>query len=209
VLATWPHSYPTDQLWDFTLSGSGTVVGQVTLAGSSTFIHSATLLNGTPVWTQTAGKYIPIRISPDGSRIALSDNNPPPVMSATTTNTYINGTLSGAATGFALGWVDDNRLLVSQYEFRNHSTNLVYAATNVVNASGQLITASLPIPELTEMQVLPANLIYSPERNEIYDLTTAQRTWSSQAPHSQYTAGAVAGSNVIFTSKATLRIEPR
>jgi hypothetical protein len=206
LLGEWPHSYPTDMLWDFSLSFAGTHIGQVTSATDNLSVtNSVTLLDGTPVWTYVppplpygTSERIPIHISPDGTRIALADHL---AGQATASNIYLNGILSSAASGYALGWADNNRLLLNRYNSQGG-----YTGVDLVQANGQLITGLLPLPESFEMQQLSGNRIYLPGTNEVYDLATGNLTWSSQAPHAN--PGAVAGPNVVFTSNATVRIEP-
>ena len=206
VLAEWPHTFPNDQLLDFTFARSGDVVGRVTKVINVNTTNLASPLNAAPFWTvvgaPTTFEPPPIQISPNGTLIALADGRR---TEQTATNIYLNGALSSAASGYVVGWVDDNRLLVNRYitEFGVP----VHTGTDLVSASGQMIAASLPLPQLSEIQGISANRIYSPERNEVFDVTTGERTWSSQAPHVG-SAGAVAGPNIVFTSNATVRIEP-
>ena len=206
LLGEWTHSFPTDVLWNFSLSRSGTHIGQATTAaGDSSVTNSVTLLDGTPIWTYVAPPlpfgstdHIPIHISPDGTRIALADH---PVGPEAVSNIYLNGILSSAASGYPQGWADNNRLLLNRY----NSVGL-YTGADLIQANGQLITGLLPLPESFKMQPLPGNRIYVPETNEVYDLATGNITWSSQAPRGGI--GAVAGPNVVFISNATVRIEP-
>lgn len=209
VAAEWAHSFGGNLLLDFTFSRSGNMVGRVARMTGANTTGYVTQLNGTPVWTHVgeppSGIFPPIQISPNGTLIALADGD---AAEPTASNVYLNGTLSSVASGYAIGWVDDNRLLLNRYSTPRSPLLPRYEGADLVNASGQIITSLLPLPELFEIQAISGNRIYSPDTNEVYDLTTGERTWSSQAPKQFDNAGAVAGSNVIFTSKATVRIEP-
>jgi hypothetical protein len=206
VIAQWPHAYPTDNLYSFALSLSGNVVGQV--AGSPS-IRSVTLLDGTPVWSDNAGAIdsaVPIRLSPNGTLHALSSADR---TFTTSTNIFLNGTLSTVVPGWAVGWLDDSRLLVNQYRDLPGSTPDTFDRCTIVNTLGQTI-ATPALPEMDSVQSVTASSVYSPRHNLILDLATGNTLWSSTSPvHVGWTAGAVAGNFVVFSSGATVRAEPR
>ncbi len=198
LLAEWPHSYPNDLLWDFTLSLSGDVVGQVTGAIAAPSTASVTLLDGTAIWTGTTGVGLdarPIHLSPNGQWLAVADGT----SSASGTNIYLNGSHTNLLEGIALSWVDDNQILLNR---RGPSG---YLGVDHRTAGGQVVTALLPLPELSSIQVIPPSSLYSSERNTVYSLSTGGVLWSGPASVS---AGAVAGSNVIYALGASVIAEP-
>jgi hypothetical protein len=201
LLHEWPYS-ASDPVTatNFTMSGSGGVIG---LTVGMPSMHEVSLIDGTPLWSQPdTGE--PLFLSPDGTRAAVSTAGGLPYQ--TSTSLYANGALTTALTGKAIGWADNSRLLVNRYHVSTSPGDQPYDGIAIVDTAG-LPVGNIAIPEIRAVQRLPANTIYSPERNEIYDLTSGGRLWSSAAP--SLGQGAVAGSHVIFASGATVRAEPR
>jgi hypothetical protein len=207
VLAEWPHTFGTTPTSDVTLSLSGTVIGQTYRQNGTT--REVTNVDGSPIWSESTGIsttiVFPPLLSPNGSLIAASttDTSGYPNRS-TTTNIYTGPTLTTAATGMAVGWIDGNRLMVNRY--RQGRIADEFDKCEFVTSSGQ-VSVCPALPELSRIQPLTPNSIYSPRWNTIYDLTTGASLWTSAAP-TRY-EGAVAGNNVVFASAATVRIEPR
>jgi hypothetical protein len=127
---------------------------------------------------------VPILISPDGTSIAIADQGP---SASAATKIYKNGVLVTALPGWAVGWVDDNRLLVNTYTLGNG------------------YPTSAPIPEVKELQTVSGSSIYAPALNSILSLTSGATLWRS--PNETRGKGAVAGERVIFASGAVVRSE--
>jgi len=197
ISQSWPYTF--DQypyLFDFTMSLSGTMMGQVLLTSTPGGIGSArqvTSITGGPIiWSDTVSGQ-PIQLSPDGTLIAVS-NGPP--ATNTVTNIYKNGQLVTAVSGWAVGWIDDGRLLVNNYGVQYPSPSQYLGCTIYDPTGVKLATPSLP--ELRQFQTVTSDLIYSAQVNTIYSLSSGASTWTSSSP--SLGVGAVAGSYVVFAS---------
>lgn len=207
-IASWPYSYPNYPMpFDISLSGSGQVFGRVLgtyLGGPWQVDREVTTVTGSPVWADHLSLSDPatqIRLSPDGTSIAVANKGP----SATTaTNIFKNGVLVTAVTGWPAGWLDDNRLLVNQYE--TIKFNDQYAGAVIVDGAGQQLSSLPALPAVNEIQAVTPATIYSPERNAILSLISSGTLWTGANPSTK--KGAVAGGRVIFGSGAFVRAEP-
>ena len=209
---TWPYAPVTGRVW---LSGSGTALGQLLQSSNGTgytFTRQVTAPNGGPViWsdsfdTDTTAIPLPapIRLSPDGTLIAVATSGEP--APSTGTNIFKNGNLVAAVPGWAVGWIDNDRLLVNSYTSDPRHVSIVYyAGCSIYDASGAKL-ASPALPELQEIQTVTADQVYSPKLNQILSLTTGAPTWTSANPSTG--VGAVAGSRVVFVSGARVLAEP-
>jgi hypothetical protein len=202
VINTFPHPNGSSPLQDISLSGSGTVMGQI-FGGYNNVTRQVSTTLGSPIWSDSPVEYgQPIRLSPDGTLIAVSDGTQR--LESTATSIVRNGTLVTAVPGWALGWLDDNRLLVSRFQ-RFVGTRDDFAGMSIHDAVGNKLSDP-PLPELHDMQPVNNDSIYSPERNTIYSLLTGNILWASPNPSSG--VGAVAGSRVVFQSGQFVRTEP-
>jgi len=128
-------------------------------------------------------------LSPDGTLAAVPDGEPSSISAA---RIYKNGSLVGAVSGFAVGWIDNNRLLADIYVYTPRG--LMYSGAKIYDAMGaELATVALPI--MSRFTPVSTNQIYSPDYNAIYDLTTGGQVWKSSAPGS--TEGSVAAGLVV------------
>lgn len=191
-----------------TLSDSGAALGTIlgTFSQFWSCTRQVTAVTGGPViWSDSFTDTdpcdgAPIRISPGGTKVAVSS-----LKSANTgTHIYNNGTLLTAVPGWAVGWLDDSRILVNNY-VAVCCTTLAYGGSEFFNSSGTDLGAS-PLPELQSLQVVSADSVYDPTSNSIYSTTTGMVTWTSESPSTGM--GAVAGSNVIFASGSQVVIQP-
>lgn len=125
------------------------------------------------------------------------------------TNVVTSGVLTTAVTGWPVGWIDDNRLLLNRYVSGGiGNPTPSFDGTEIRNAAGTLV-ASPELPEVFNLQRVSTNAIYSRDLNQILDVTTGATVWSSSTDH--FSEGAVAGNDVIFAARgpATVRVEPR
>jgi hypothetical protein len=210
-------SDPSLQL--MTLSGSGTVLGEVLVndsASSTGILSQAVSVNGgTPSWSSEARIIQPVLLSPDGTLVAVS-NEPPETGGgiSTSTNIYKNGVLSTSLSGWAVGWIDNGRLLVNSYDPDNAGDG-EYIGANIYSPSGNLI-ASPSVPELLSFQTVDAqattpNLLYSPNLNSIISVSSGATTWTSGSPAGggpQVFEGAVAADQIVFQSGNLVLAEP-
>jgi hypothetical protein len=208
------YSHGTNPLLrDFTLSGSGTALGQIFSGapGGQYVREVAPVAGGAATWSDAISPpgtvvapdlEVPIRLSPDGTRIAVSDRDR---TAFTVTNLYVNGALAAAVSGWAVGWIDDSKLLVNTYA--DQTPGFAYSGSKVVNAAGQVLSTPA-LPETVNLLPLTADSSYSPHRNMIFSATTGDTLWSSASPTLEG-VGAVAAARVVFASGATVRVEPR
>ena len=209
VLESWAYDYSTPPYpVDISLDGAGALLGQVFSIDSNTgtYLRQVTpATGGAPVWTNTSNgpttSYLqPIRLSADGTLIAAPVGQS---LFSAGTNIYNNGTLSTSVSGWAVGWLDNARLLVNTYGPGLQP----FKGAVIVNTSGtQLATTALP--QLVGVQPVDANTFYSPELLEILASADASVTWQApypalltESPYSTLVAtGAVAGSSVVFAT---------
>ena len=83
----------------------------------------------------------------------------------------------------------------------------LYTGASLYDATGHLIGSST-LPELWSIQPVSSTLVYSPERNAMYSLTSGAETWSSGSPLNNETIGAVSGPNEVFSSGNLVLAEP-
>jgi hypothetical protein len=205
-------SMPT--LVDMTLSASGTVVGaEVNNSLQALPVGGGTLLWTVPGPTGVGGFQWRPLLSPDGT---LTANAGEPEGGGTTplTSFYSNGTFITSRTGWAVGWIDNGRLLVNNYDDKFGR----YMGASIYDPTGALL-ASPAIPGLKLFQVVTPqqqtpDLIYSPEFNTIYSLISGATLWASGSPSTgtYYPGppgiGAVAGPQIVFMSGNLLLAEP-
>jgi len=206
VIASFPYTFQlvSPVLTDFTLAASGSTIGQViALNDFSSYTRQVTPITGAPlIWSDT-GNSNPILLSPDGTLIA-EYNTPGSTSSAT--NIFKNGSVVAAVPGAAVGWIDNNRLLVNLYQDSGPpmDTVIVYAGCAIYSATGvQLSTPALP--ELQSIQSVNSDSVYDPSHNAIYSLTTGQPIWTASFPG--VGVGTVAGPYVVYESGHSVVIE--
>ncbi|MET0532974.1 MAG: hypothetical protein ABW171_02010, partial [Steroidobacter sp.] len=164
---------------------------------------------GTEIWSGAASpdlrsalEIVP-RLSPIDGIIAASDTAAR--VASTATHLYDNGTLYTAVSGWALGWLDENRLLLNRYTPVGAGSQVSYSGAVVVNASGQQVQ-SPPLPELFNVQSAGVDTVYSRDSNKIFSLSSGASVWSSVSPTTG--KGGVTQAHVVFGSGNTVRIEP-
>jgi WD40 repeat protein len=205
LVSDWPYDFtgPTILL-DYSLSGSGTVLARILLPSGGTRTQQVDAIAGAPVWFENNASGQPIRLAPNGAAHAVSSEGLTPVAS---TRIFVNGVLSTAATGWAVGWLDDNRLLINRFRYSNTPPAALFDGSVILDSTGQTL-ASPALPQMDRMQPLPANRLYSPRYNQIFDVATGAVLWSSPADAGPQ-QGAASDKFVVFASGATVRAEPR
>jgi hypothetical protein len=208
----WPYSFASYAQGgtlpsEITLSSSGTALGQVLgrSNGVLTCSRQVTAVSGGPVlWSDTflpappcVG--LPVRLSPDGTKVAVSNNK----SDTSGTNIYSNGILVTAVPGWVVGWLDDSRILVNTYTLSRLGTP-AYTSSTIYSSAGTRLAAP-PLPELQSLQIVNAGSVYDPGSNAIYSTTTGTATWTSGSPSTG--VGAVAGSDVVFASGSQVLVQ--
>lgn len=208
----------TPFLADFTLSGSGSELGELmlTLNGSGSSSTTAQLVqsSGSGLVALGNGSQAP-QLSPDGTLAAL----PTGVANGTvpSTNIYKNGTLVSAVNGEAEGWIDNNNLLAAVYTSGSHN-QLQLTGSTIYNAAGiagaTLSPTQFPdmyqtqgsVPYYLEPQFFASGSVYDPKANAIYSLTTGTLTFAG--PADSRGIGTVAGSDIVYESNHQVILVP-
>jgi hypothetical protein len=198
---TLTYSWPPATFLSFGLSESRTALAQILqscVGGSCAATRQVTApTGGAVIWSDTnnANTVQPIRLSPDGSLIAVSLSP----IGTVTTDIYRNGTLVTATPGWAVSWLDNTHLLVQNSGGTTGAGPVPgYTSSVIVDQSG--VTTSTPAPHDFEdpFQVVGPDSIYVLQQNSIFSVSTGETTWSTATPSSG--VGAVAGSYVVFVS---------
>jgi len=100
--------------------------------------------------------------------------------------------------GWAVGWIDNGRLLVDSYLSSGPYTGVSMYSSSGLSLGLTIGATALPEVLLGEIQPVAGDSIYVPSFNLIFSLTTGSRTWMSGNPARGI--GAVAGSRVVFLS---------
>ena len=142
----------------------------------------------------------PILLAPTGTGIALPDQ---PRVPDATTRIYSDATLVSAVSGYAIGWLDDDLLLVDTYAVMNtgYGPFVVFAGSRLYDAAGNFVSTS-PLPEIESLQVVSGTRVYDRLRNVVYDTRDGSIVWSG--PDLLGSQGAVAGSYVVFPTNGHL-----
>ncbi|MBL8265333.1 Ig domain-containing protein [Steroidobacter sp.] len=194
--------------FDFSLSASGQVFGRVlsTAVNGSTISREVYPVNGGAIiWSDAltnafAADAVPIHLSPNGSLIAAPDGGE---SLSTATNIFVNGVHATAVLGMAVGWIDDDRLLIHRYVGSAFPPR--YNGSIIVNGAGQQIR-SLTLPNMKSFQTVDSERIYAPQSNLIVSLLDGETLWSS--PNISSGQGGTTATHVIFAAKASVRAEP-
>lgn len=212
VLSSFPYSYNTGStpyLTDFSLSGSGTTIGQVLLTQSPfSYSRQVTGIDGTPlIWSDT-GANAPIDLSPDGTLIAVSSD----ASSQWLTYIYRNGVIVTVVPGESEGWSDNNHLLAATFTISAKQGGSVFSGSTVYDATGAVV-ATLPATTALHLIANPefptSSTVYDESTNTIYSLSTGQVTWQGLSPSQEGSGiGAVAGSNAVYEVNGTLVVTP-
>jgi hypothetical protein len=201
---------------DIVLSGSGTVLGQTLhdINFNTDTQEASAPVGGSPIYTNTSDATLytgpkPIRISPDGTLIAVSQGFPNPANSngMPGTSLLLNGVLVTAFTGLPVGWLDNSRLVVNSYNDANSPAPVNYSSCSIYGATGTPTGGACTLPtEVLQFQPVTSDTIYTPTGNHIISVSSGAVSWTSGDPSGA--AGALAGSNVVFVSGINLLVQP-
>ena len=194
---------------NITLSSPGTTLGE--LLSMTGVQQSVAVTGGAPTVYATQGAE-PVQLSPDGTLVALSSTGQNP---AARTGLYDNGTYVTTVVGYAVGWVDNARLLVDTYNSQG-----TFIGANIFSPSGTLLAVA-PFGAFSTMQVVSTDLVYTPQVNQVMSLSGANDGWASGdqcGSALQYSGlvpdkfsscfGAYAGSQVVFVSGSLVLAQP-
>ncbi len=195
ITKTW--TYPNSPVpTDITLSIDGTLLGQV---ASNGFNHQVTGVDGSPaIWTDMSGDGA-IRLAPvSGNPIAINGGGPDSRGNSVTL--VNNGTVASAFDGYAVGWIDSQRLVVSTFVDQGFGLT-TFGGAHIYSSAG-IKMADTPLQEIPDLLPVGADAIYSAQLNEILSPTTGAVSWLT--PISTNKIGAIAGSSVVFASGASV-----
>jgi hypothetical protein len=200
-------------LYSFTLSNSGTTLGQIQgyepvfrQEPTDFTLQVAPVSGGPTIWSSTSQtSYGQIELSPDGTMIAVTNGTLP----STTVTIYNGGTKVASVPGVGVGWIDNSRLLVDGYQ--GTSQQYSYSGSTIYSNAGAVL-ATPPLPELQSIQSVTSDTVYAPFQNAIYSLTTGQATWTSpylpDFSNAGNGLGALAGQYVVYESEGNLIAVP-
>jgi hypothetical protein len=148
-----------------------------------------------------------IQLSPDGTLVAASIGT-----DTFTTSILQNGTLVTTVPGYVVGWLDNSRVLVMNLAINDVSLDYYEYNGSVIYSSSGTQLATPSVPDLSAIQVVGSESVYSPVYNAIYSLTNGAVLWTSASGNalgtSWITMGAVAGSETVFASSHWVLAEP-
>ena len=198
VTTSFPYSVNTVPTpIGLSLSGSGTVLAvNFALPYSPCSSQVFPINGGASIWCGIDTTFLDPQLSPDGTLIAVQNGGG----SADSTNIYKNGVLATAVPGWAIGWLDNGRVLAITFDAKNNYTGSV-----IYGPLGNVLATS-PVPEMYAFDVATPNTVYSPELNAIVSLTTGAPTWASA--NSARRMGAITNSQVIFASGSLVLAQP-
>lgn len=198
------YNWSATGVQEISLSGTGTVLGQVLFAGSAYTQQANPATGGAAIFSNTfAATQLPsappVLVSPDGTLIATSASTPATGGNAGT-NILKNGTLAAAVTGVPIGWIDNGDLLVNTYVLQALSA-YVYGGCSVVSPTGQSTGACALSQQVTAFQPVTSSSVYAINLGSILSVSTGAVSWTS-GDSASLTAGAVAGNRIVFVSGA-------
>jgi hypothetical protein len=212
LIHSWPYTVTSGpDLFGFSLAVGGSNIGQSTGTWDGSTWHYlrqvTAVTGGSVIWSDTPSTPFlpgvdppPPAISPNGDLIAAASDVRTPW---TVTTIYNNGTAATAVPGYAVGWIDDNQLLVDSY-VADRFDNIYYNGCTIYSPTGGVLS-SPPLPEIGRFQTVSPGLIYIPDSNTIYSTSTGAATWTSPYPYGG--VGATANGQVVFQSGARVVVQ--
>jgi hypothetical protein len=176
--------------FSFSLSRSGTALAQfreTNCTPCTLTIQVTSPTGGAVLWSGNSSAES-VRLSPNGTLVA-----DPGARHSAVTNIYLNGALSSAVTGWAVGWLDDSHLLV-----QNYAGGDSYVSSAIYSPGGTKLSTPAARDVGDAFQIVDSDSIYDVDENAIYRVSTGAKIWSTATPSAE--VGAVAGSRVVFVS---------
>ena len=184
-------------LSNYNLAASGTTVAQIETFSPPTNSPRVSLevtpVSGSPTILSLPNSSVnSVLLSPDGTLAAVNYTSTVPIYQNGQLITTISDANNQTDT-FAVGWIDNSRLLVNHYTWTPHTCfpppcfplppppSWVYSGSTIVSPTGAVL-ATTPLPELHSIQSVTSDAIYEPIQNVIYSLTTGRAVWTSPYP---------------------------
>ncbi len=180
--------WPNIRVDEFSMSQNATTVGFKQYTPTYLEGRKLTDLSGTTILYQDSADATPLP-SPDGTRFVLT-NYWFDIWVVCTGVTFYQGTTPGVhVPGCAVGWIDDNRVLIEQYElgpWQPWGPEIKYLGSSFYDAQGNLLgPANLPVMALNStttsvppMYVLSPTTVYLKPFQGIYDVNTGVKLTS-------------------------------
>jgi len=212
LLYAWPSGVD-----DIALSASGTVLARDIFNGPTYTQEAASPTGGTPIFSttfNTTGLINPppaLSLSPDGALIATSQlGGPPNLNTSIGTNLWNNGTFVTAVSGLPAGWLDNNHVLIDNYNYvsMEGGAEMIYSGCSVYTSTGAVAGGCALKQATSHLQPVGSDLVYAPALNQILSVSTGAQNWVSGDPLEQGPDGAVAGANVVFVSDGRILAQP-
>ena len=126
---------------------------------------------------------------------------------SSTTRLYQNATLVNAVPGYAVGWVDDDHLLIQVYKTAMTSPTQTYSYDHSViyDNQGVVVASPMAMPEIGDFYALSSSQIFSTTDARVYDTTTGAEVWSAGLP----TPAAPTGAFVVYPYSTGVFLTPR
>jgi hypothetical protein len=212
---TWPATFGVNPYpIAIELSASGAFLERTESTDSGTAGSVNPTLGGAATWSgPTHGRILGtdnVKLSPDGSRVAVLLPQGQPGSYANPTNIYSNGVLTAALQPAApLVWLSNTNILALKYRTISPAGGAyIFDGAEILNDTG--VSLSTPaIPQIRRAQVVDANSIYTAELNLVLSTANGDTLWNSPRPIPDWGVGGVAGGRVVFVSRAEVRAEPR
>jgi hypothetical protein len=243
LIHSFPYSTAGVYPGSITLSGGGTVLGELPVSNTcggpcSTGSQTVPITGGAVTSFPNAGA---IQLSPDGTLAAVSSESLAAIFNSitifveATTSIFQNGTLVTTLSGYPVGWLDNGRLLVNNYNFCGAGpllTEVCYFGAQIYSPTGALLFTP-SIPEIESIQVVSSDLVYSMTSGggqynsddaapiTIYSLTTSApntqtepvisaspSVWASADPCGNPCRDVFAGSEIVFVSGNLVIAQP-
>jgi hypothetical protein len=174
---SFAYSYPNNQLTYMALAQTGTIIALGNSSSASTCPSEVMVVattGGAPLYCVTGN----LLFSPDSTLGAIPSG--PTLSNLGSTNVYKNGTLVTAVPGVAVGWLDNNRLLVNNYIVESQSSTIINSGTTIYDAAGSMV-GTTPFPGMDPFQVVSAanSTVYDFTNNSIVSLTAGTTIWAS------------------------------
>jgi hypothetical protein len=193
----WSYKGDYTRLDDFELAGSGTRIailatedqgdGKVGTGWKVIDLPTGeTILKG--------GGWPGFYFSPSGQYLAASGG--PTIL-------FKDPTKVAEVPGYALGWLDESKLLVRTFETDSQTGELTYLKTLIVDAQGnELAVTGLPVEweDSGPMQALNAEVVYLPGYSGFFRVSDGARLpWPENTTF--HSGGRVSGNHVVFASE--------
>jgi hypothetical protein len=161
------------------------------LGGPVLWSDSGVITYGALSYNWTNPLIPPFRISPDGTLIATS--NGLDVWQAAT-DVLKDGNFVTTVPGLADIWLDNGRLLVSQYSLGSNVTG----SNSIYDPTGFRVTTT-QFAAYPDSRMVGSDAIYSPTNTQIISTSTGATIWQSLLP-GRSGIGAANGSHIVFPS---------